>query len=232
MAVSFLGSNQQTSTGSSVGVSVTVPAGGGYLEVYVTTGGATTQFSGVADNSGNGNLYTIQSSAEDTVGTQSLARYTSNASVAAGTFTVTASFANSTQGALGIAVILVTGSTGQLAGLAANFQTTPGTGVGAVTTGSSGTLSSQPSVMVAITIGSSGGTLSTSAAGGSTQLGSTIWGALKANLGFMETQALSATTSIAATFTAGSATNNFISVGGIWQQSSGAAPPLMGQILT
>lgn len=213
VSISLLGQASQTSGATSIGTSVTVPAGGAYLDVYVTAGvTVTTGFTGVSDNSGNSNTYTQQSAVIDTVDSQGLAHYTCTLA-AAGTFTVTASF-SATVGDIAIAVFAVTGSTGLIASCAANYQASPGTGTAGVTTGASGALSTAASTLVGLTITSSG-TASITAAGGSSQLGSTIWTNIKANFAFVETQSLTATTSVSATFTSANG-NPQVSAGGVW----------------
>lgn len=197
-----------------------------YIVVVVTQGQSVLGFTGVSDGT---NTYVQQSQVLDSTNDQGFARYITTAPVAPGTYTATATF-STTSGALGIAVAAIPfTSTGQLGSLAGNVQYSPGTGVGAVTTGTSGTWSSQPVFLEAWSLSSSG-TSTLSAAGGSTlDPGSPFWTAVKANFLFLETQSLTSGGSLAGTFTSSLGTGAEISLGGVW-----ATPPtlLMGQILT
>jgi hypothetical protein len=210
---SLLGQNSATAAASTVSVSVTVPSGGGYLWVIGTTGAAPSNFSSVTDSSGSSPGYTQKTSSEDTVNVQSLASYISNAPAPAGTYNVTLNLAAGTAGFNGIAVYLIPNTTGNYTSQAGNYQPAPGTGV---TTGASGVLPGQPAVAVGATITTSGAA-SITAGSGFTQLGSTVWGTLKANFCFVEYQLLAATTSLSSTFTSANG-NPQVSVGGVWLQ--------------
>jgi len=212
-APSILGSNQSTSIVASIGVSITVPAGGGFLSIYVTApdasvGGVT----GVASTSGQGESYSLSGFGGDSTHTQGLWRWISSQALSPASFTVTATFIT-TASTVGIAARLMPGATAQLAACAGNVQQTPGTGVAGVTTGLSGTLSTSQAVLEGATITTSGAA-SISAAGGAT-LDATAWNPIKTNFVSFEYLQLSATTSVAATFTSGNG-NPQVSVGGVW----------------
>jgi hypothetical protein len=190
--------------------------------VYVAGGTNTTNFNAPTDGT---NTYTLQSSALDTVNIEGLARYITGP-VSAGSYTVTANFGTSLN-ALAVLAIEVPNTGGQLASLAGNYQSAPGTGAGAIVTGT-GTFSSQLALVNAVTITTSGAA-GVSAAAGWTAIGG-IWSNIKANFGYLIQQQLTAA-SIAGQWTTVNGSNPQVSIGGAWSQP---VPPitLMGQILT
>jgi hypothetical protein len=212
-----LNSNSQTAAATSISVTYTVPAGGRWLDVVVTTGGNYTAITGVTDGT---NTFVLDTAAYDATDGQSLSRWKSPSLIPAGSYTLTASFASIPY--IGIAVAAVPNSTGQIASLSGNYQAAPGTGTGGVTTGSSGTLSSAPALLLSWVLGPSG-TISLTSAGGSTvDSGGSMWTNIKANFLQLETQVLNATTSVAGTWTSANG-NPTISVGGVWQQPNNSA---------
>lgn len=206
--------NSQSATGTSISATISSVAAGDYLEVWTTGSGNNTQLLTPTDGV---NTYATGNITEDTVDVQTLARYYTNAAVAGGSYTVQANFSTSLA-AIGVLVCEITGTTGPIASLAGNYQASPGTGVGAVTTSASGTLSGTPALLTGLTITTSGAA-SITAAGGSTLHG-TGWSAIKTAFYSLETQALSSTASVSAQFTSANG-NPQVTIGGVWGAGGG-----------
>ena len=209
--------------GATISVPITISAGS-YLDVFVVNGSTAVSLSSVSD--GMNSYSSPFPSVIDSVNNWRLSRVYSLSSPSAGTYTVTATFSGSATHS-GIVVAEVAGSSGPLTG-AGQVQASAGTATDGISSGLM-VLSAAPALIL-------GCTAQTNSAGAVTSAGTNyvdgggIWSALNTNFGRVESQRVTTTASIAATFTE-TTTAACMTIGTAWQESS-SSQPLMGQILT
>lgn len=147
---------------------------------------------------------------------------------ASGSMSLTATFGvNINYPAIGVVELSGIATSSAVVGFSGNSQTNPGTSTDGVTSGSTGTLTSQPAGVFAMTINGQGATAVSAGTGYTSQDSYRAWDYGTGTLfGRFEHKRVTATTAVDATFTAGSDTNHQTIVVALAEASASTAVPV------
>ncbi len=221
MAYGFTSQTDAGSTGSSTTISLSsyTIASGDRLHAYLTYGSGTSVSESMSDGT---NTWTKVGSTINDGGNGQSACHFECLNAAAGTYTVTATLASS-QAFRGLCVSRYTSLSTSIAGQANQaLVNSPGSGANAIGPGNI-TPAAQPGMLRGVVMDSSGaGETSITAGTGYTTRGamSNIESAFGVKTG-TEDKAISSTSAVAATFTAGSGSGNFLAVGYYAEEGGG-----------
>lgn len=195
---------------TTVAVTLTGVSAGSALDVYIFHAVTGTPTYSVADGT---NTYTQRTNTALISGTGRLINFTAN-NVSGGSLTVTATF-SAAQTYRGIYVREISGTTGWDKSVA-QAQTDPGTGIDAITTGLTGTLTSQPALISGVCVNGNAPNVPTAGTGFTSE--SAIW----TNFASVrpESKYLTATTSLAATWSQSGTSDNFVSAASVFLESA------------